>query len=481
MLGASRATFPFNMPADQPALSATLPVQGHTRPVDERRSAGEALRKACPRSTFADWAPSTDRPDPVDLLIANSADRLESLLPIRYGRMLTSPFAFYRGAAVVMASDQSRFDHSGMPIVICGDAHLMNFGGFRTPERQLVFDVNDFDEASIGPWEWDVERLAASFHIAAECNNVDKVGRDEAAWTAVHAYHKHMARYADMPVLDAYYEYIDLAQLVADTEDGELRRATQRQIARATEHDAADSDFAKMTHEIHEQPLIRNDWPLVFHMEEMDPGVDFRRWADETMARYREYLPPERRMLFDRFTLSDVAMKVVGVGSVGTRCAVALYMSGDSRHPLFLQIKEARPSVVEAYAGATPLGHPGERVVFCQRLMQAATDVFLAPAHGPRRPFYVRQLRDAKVSPDVTMMNKDNLVNYAKACGWALARAHKRSGDAVMLSAYMGRSESFEDAMTKFARAYARQNHADYDALVAAERSGRVTASKKLH
>jgi len=461
--------------AENPVRAASLPTQTHSRPFAERWADGEARRKACPRSTFAEWAPHARRADPVDLLIENSEDRMEHLLPIRYGRMQANPFAFYRGAAAIMAYDQAHFQHSGMPIVICGDAHLMNFGGFRSPERLLVFDVNDFDEASIGPWEWDVERLAASFHIAASVNGVDRAGRDETAWSAAHAYHKHMARYAEMSVLDAYYEHIDLEQLVEDTQDGELRRATMKQIERATQRDAADSDFAKMTHVIHDRPIIRNEWPLVFHMKEMYPGVDFREWAEKVMAVYRDYLAPEKRLLFDRFALADVAMKVVGVGSVGTRCAVALYMSGEA-HPLFLQIKEARPSVLERFCGAAPFKHPGERVVFCQRLMQAASDVFLAPAHGPRLPFYVRQLRDAKVSPDVEIMTKDNLVNYAKACGWALARAHKRSGDAAVLSGYMGHSESFEDAMTEFAHAYAKQNEADYDALVAATREGRVMA-----
>jgi hypothetical protein len=288
-----------------------------------------------------------------------------------------------------------------------------------------------------------------------------------------------MARYAETPVLDAYYEYIDLSQLVADTESGELRRATIRQIAKATQRDAADSEFAKMTHEIRDRPLIRNEPPLIFHMREIYEGVDFREWAEGLMACYRLNLAPERRLLFDRFALADVAMKVVGIGSVGTRCAVALYMSGEN-HPLFLQIKEARPSVLEPYAGAAPFKDAGERVVFCQRLMQAASDVFLGPTQGPRRPYYVRQLRDAKVSPDVKMMNSENLVNYAKTCGWALARAHKRSGDAAMLSGFMGRSDAFEDAMTGFARAYARQNEADHDALTAAVRSGRVVARENL-
>lgn len=466
------------MLAEHPITAAALPRQRHSQPVDERRADGKARRRTCPRSSFAGWGPSSTRADPIDLLIANSQDRLESLLPMRYGRMMASPFAFYRGAAAIMAYDQAGRDTSGFSIVICGDAHLMNFGGFRTPERRLIFDVNDFDEASVAPWEWDVERLATSFHIAASENGLDKAARDEAAWEAAHAYRQNMARYAEMPILEAYYEYIDLTKLVEDTEDGELRRATNRQIAKATARSAADSDFAKMTHEIRDHPLIRDDPPLIFHMKPDQHG-DFRKDTEKLMTRYRLNLAPERRLLFDRFRLVDVAMKVVGIGSVGTRCGVALYMSG-ADDPLFLQIKEARTSVLEPYAGAAPFRHAGERVVFCQRLMQAASDVFLGPTFGGGRQYYVRQLRDAKVSPNVSIMNSENLINYAKACGWALARAHKRSGDATILSSYMGRSNAFEDAMADFARVYARQNEADHDALVAAVRSGRLTARRDL-
>jgi uncharacterized protein (DUF2252 family) len=463
------------MLAEHPVRAAALPEQRHSQPIPARMADGKARRGGCARSSFAKWRPAADRPDPVDLLIADCQDRMEDLVPVRYGRMMSSPFAFYRGAATIMAYDQAHSRDTGVRTVICGDAHLKNFGGFATPERRLIFDINDFDEASIAPWEWDVQRLAASFHIAAADNGLDKASRDEAAWTAARAYRKHIARYAEMPVLDAFYEYIDLAQLIADSESGELRRATMKQLAAAAARDAADSDFAKMTHEILDRPQIRNEPPLIFHLREIYEGVDFHEWAVGLMATYREHLPVERRLLFDRFVLADVAMKVVGVGSVGTRCAVALYMSGES-HPLFLQIKEARRSVLEPYAGAAPFKTAGERVVFCQRLMQAATDVFLAPAQGPRRPFYVRQLRDAKVSPDVTLMKAQNLVNYAKACGWALARAHKRSADAALLTGYMGTSDAFEDAMTGFARAYARQNEADHAALLAALRKGRVEA-----
>jgi uncharacterized protein (DUF2252 family) len=467
------------MLAEHPIRAAALPEQRHSQPISVRRADGKARRQSCPRASFASWTPAASRVDPVELLIADSQDRMENLVPIRYGRMISCPFAFYRGAAAIMAYDQAHRQDSGIPIVISGDAHLMNFGGFRTPERRLIFDINDFDEASIAPWEWDVQRLATSFHIAAAENGLDKDSRDEAAWSAAHAYRTNMARYAEMPVLDAYYEYIDLTQLVDDTEGGALRRATLKQITRATQRDAADSEFAKMTHVIRDRPLIRNEPPLIFHLREIYEGVDFHEWAHGLMACYRLNLAPERRLLFDRFALADVAMKVVGVGSVGTRCAVALYMSGENS-PLFLQIKEARPSVLEPYAGAAPFKHAGERVVFCQRLMQAASDVFLGPTQGARRPYYVRQLRDAKVSPNVRLMNSENLAHYASACGWALARAHKRSGDAAMLSGYMGRSDAFEDSMTGFARAYAHQNEADHGALIAAVRSGRVKARKEL-
>jgi uncharacterized protein (DUF2252 family) len=464
----------------QPALpSCALPEQLHSRPISARAADGKTRRQSCARSSFASWSPASSRADPIDLLVADSQDRMENLVPIRYGRMMSSPFAFYRGAAAIMAYDQAQRPHTDIPIVICGDAHLKNFGGFRTPERRLIFDINDFDEASIGPWEWDVQRLATSFHIAGDDIGLDKASRDEAAWSAARSYRKNMARYAEMPVLEAYYEYIDLTQLVADTETGELRKETLKDIDKATQVSAADHDFAKLTHEIRDRPLIRNEPPLIFHLREIYKGVNFHEWAEELMTNYRLNLAPERRLLFDRFALTDVAMKVVGVGSVGTRCAVALYMSGVN-YPLFLQIKEARRSVLEPYAGSAPFEHAGERVVFCQRLMQAASDVFLAPAQGPRRPFYVRQLRDAKISPDVTLMNARNLVHYAEACGWALARAHKRSGDAAMLSGYMGSSDAFEDAMTGFAHAYARQNDADHDALLAAVRSGRLEAQKEL-
>jgi uncharacterized protein (DUF2252 family) len=467
------------MLAEHPIRAAPLPEQRHSQPVSVRMAAGKARRQTCARSSFGSWSPAASRADPIDLLIADSQGRLEKLVPIRFGRMMSSPFAFYRGAASIMAYDQAHRQDTGVMIVIGGDAHLKNFGGFHTPERRLIFDINDFDEASIGPFEWDVQRLATSFHIAAADMGKDKACRDEAAWTAARAYRRNMARYGEMPILDAYYEYIDMTQLVADTEAGELRRATDKQIAEATKAAAADRDFAKMTHEIRDRPLIRNEPPLIFHMRQTDEGVDFHEWARDLMAHYRLNLAPERRLLFDRFVLTDVAMKVVGVGSVGTRCAVALLMSGEN-HPLFLQIKEARPSVLEPYAGSGPFEHPGERVVFCQRLMQAASDVFLGPTQGPRHAYYVRQLRDAKVSPDVTLMNSQSLVNYAEACGWALARAHKRSGDAAMLTGYMGSGDAFEDAMMGFAHAYARQNEADHDALIAAVRSGRLKASKEL-
>lgn len=454
---------------------ATVPFQS-CGPFAERRASGQALRKLSPRSAAGGWKHAANRADPIDLLIANSAGRIEELIPLRYGRMMANPFAFYRGAAAIMAHDLSTSPTTQTPIVICGDAHLMNFGGFRTPERRLIFDINDFDEASIAPWEWDVQRLATSFHIAAAANGVERSSRDEAAWWAARSYRLNMARYARMPVLEAYYEYIDLERLIAGDRDAEMRSFDRRRVNKAANNALHRSEFAKLAYIRGDQPRIRDNPPLIFHADDIQRSATYRKTAEAMLKRYRAGLPHERQLLLDRYTLTDVALKVVGVGSVGTRCGIALFMSGKG-DPLFLQFKEARTSVLEAYAGQAPFKHAGKRVVFCQKLMQAASDMFLGPTTGAEgKQFYVRQLRDAKVSPAVEVMNADNLVAFAKACGWALARAHKRSGDAVMLSGYLGRSDAFEDAMVKFSRSYAEQNERDHAALIGAVRSGKVMA-----
>lgn len=456
---------------------ARLPKQSHGRPNAERLAAGKALRERSPRREIASWKPSDRRADAVELLIASSVGRLEDLLPIRYGRMMANPFAFYRGAAAIMAHDLSFTASSGMDIVACGDCHLLNFGGFATPERQLVFDINDFDEVSVAPWEWDLRRLAASFVIAGRANGFTSVDSREAAWQVVRSYREHMARYADMPVLDAYYEYIDLKRLVASGSDEEMKRLNQRRIRKATAESAHVKEFTKLAYQSGSPPRIRDDPPLVYHVADPKVQAKLRAVAEKMIVGYIATLPPERRMLIERFSLADIAMKVVGVGSVGTYCGIALFVSGNG-DPLFLQVKEARASVLEPYCGRMPFRHQGERVVFGQRLLQAAADIFLGWTTGSLegRNYYVRQLRDAKIKPMVEIMKPVNLVNYAKACGWALARAHKRSGDAVKLFGYMGSGEVFEDAMATFAVAYADQNDRDHAALVAAVRSGRIEA-----
>jgi uncharacterized protein (DUF2252 family) len=459
-----------------PSVRSTLPEQSHGRPLSERFAEGAALRKQCPRSQQGTWQSVKERVNPIDLLIENNAGRVESLVPIRFGRMLANPFAFYRGSAAVMASDLSSTPSSGLRVVACGDCHLMNFGGFASMERRLVFDINDFDEVSIAPWEWDVKRLAASFMVASRQNGFsEKEGRD-AAWWAARSYRTRMFRYADTSILDAFYEFIDLKKLVDAGPDEELRRLGRKRIRKATATAAHQSDFLKLTTLAGKTPRIKDDPPLVYHDQDMQSDDAFSEVAHKVVQSYRSNLPPERRLLLDRFRLTDVAVKVVGVGSVGTYCGIALFISGNG-DPLFLQFKEARNSVLEPYAGSSPFKTHGERVVFGQRLMQASSDVFLGWAKGVSgRHFYVRQLRDAKVKPLVEVMKPLNMVNYAKACGWALARAHKRSGDAVVLSGYMGKSDAFENAIAAFSVAYADQNERDYEELIKAVRSGRIEA-----
>jgi uncharacterized protein (DUF2252 family) len=454
-----------------------LPEQSHGVPHAERRAAGKALRERVARDVLANWQPDARRADPVDLLLASSAGRVPELLPIRHGRMMASPFAFFRGAAAVMAHDLSTATTTGLNVVACGDCHLMNFGGGASPERRLVFDINDFDEVSVAPWEWDVARLAASFVIAGRANGFRAADCREAAWTAARSYRENMARYAEMPVLDAYYEAIDLEKLVLAGTDEEMKRLNLKRIRKAQSESAHLKEYTRLTVESGGQPRIRDEPPLIFHDTDLERQAGYRAMVEGMIAQYVATLPPERRLLLERYRLADVAVKVVGVGSVGTYCGIALMVSGNG-DPLFLQFKEARASVLEPYCGRLPFAHAGERVVFGQRLLQAGADIFLGWMTGgfTGKHFYVRQLRDAKIKPMVEIMKPVNLRAYASACGWALARAHKRTGDAVMLTGYLGASNAFEDAMTAFAARYADRNEQDHAALVAAVRAGRVEA-----
>ena len=391
-------------------------------------------------------------------------------MPLRYGRMLQSPFTFYRGSAAVMAADLAPTPVTGIHVQACGDAHLMNFGGFATPERRLIFDINDLDETLPGPWEWDVKRLVASLLMAARANgHSDDEGRD-AAIACARSYRKRMRNFASMGVMDIWYSRIDDSDVLSMWTD-EQRVVAQKRIAKATSASSSELVYPKLVDVAGSQPHIRDAPPTIFHPEEARyPG--FMDQCLDVLGKYRDSLPDDRRALLDRFRFMDAAVKVVGIGSVGTLCYVVLLMSvtGD---PLFLQIKQANASVLEPYAGASAYSHHGQRVVIGQRLMQPASDVFLGWATGPKgNHFYVRQLRDVKLSALVETYDARMLTNYARACGWALARAHAKAGDPWAISGYLGGQDQFDEAMGKFALAYADQAERDYAALKAAVRAG---------
>jgi len=463
---------------DFPKLTkAPVPVQTHVLRFDERIAKGKALREVASRKAQAEWKPPTDRPDAVDMLIESSQGRMEELIPIRYGRMMVSPFTFYRGADSVMAYDLAHTPSTGLNLVADGDCHLMNFGGFATAERKVIFDLNDFDEVSIAPWEWDLKRLTASFVVAGRSNGFAPADCREAAWLAAQTYRQQMAEYAGMPVLQVWNEAFDFNDILEGVVDKELKRFYSKKLSGATEKSAHEKEFAKLTFSAGDVPRIIDQPPLIFHYGDKR-DQELRANAIKTLRVYRESLIPARRLLLDRFEIVDYAVKVVGVGSVGTFCGILLLMSG-SGDPLFLQFKQARQSVLEPYCGASPFGHSGQRVVMGQRAMQAASDIFLGWATGTgarKLHFFIRQLSDAKIKPVVEIMNAANVKGYARLCGRALARAHARSGDAAVLTGYMGKSTAFEDALADFSVTYADQNERDHAALLAAIRAGRIDA-----
>ncbi|MEV0317966.1 DUF2252 domain-containing protein [Streptomyces sp. NPDC050658] len=437
----------------------------------ERARRGKAARKRASRSSHAAWIPSADRPDPVAVLERQGADRVQELLPIRYGRMAASPFAFLRGAAAVMTGDLAVQRNTGLTVQLCGDAHLLNFGLFASPERSLLFDLNDFDETYPGPFEWDVKRLAASVAVAARDNGHPEHAASAAALAAVTAYRTAMRRFAGLGELAVWYERIDahdLLPLIDSTRgrkraEGALDRARRRTSLRA---------LGKLTEEVDGQRRIVQDPPL------LEPvGVPDMAALRKIFGDYRSTLSEERRLLLDRYHFVDASRKVVGVGSVGTRCFIVLLAGRDAGDPLFLQIKEAMRSVLEEHLPPGPYRHPGHRVVSGQRLLQAAGDIFLGWMTGPQgRAFYWRQLRDMKGSADVTAMKPSELTSYAALCGTALARAHARSGDRIAIAAYLGGSDTFDRAITDFALRYALQNAEDHAALGEAIASGVVGA-----
>jgi hypothetical protein len=437
----------------------------------ERLAAGKKLRADVPHEEHGSWKRDKHRVEPLAVLQAADAGRLPRLVPIRYGRMLESPFTFYRGAAGVMAADLASTPSTGVRVQACGDCHLLNFGGFATPERNVLFDMNDFDETSPAPWEWDLKRLVASFVLAARSNGLrDSDGRD-AATACARGYRKRLRTYAEMSPLEVWYARITGEDMVGIAQ-GPLGRARLRErIAKATARGGSDMAYPRLAGMVSGQLRIHDDPPLIFHPDDMSAD-EFRALLESSFAVYRETLADDRRVLLDHYRLVDGAYKVVGIGSVGTVCLILLMMSA-SNEPLFLQVKEARQSVLEPYAGESVYRHHGQRVVMGQRLMQPASDIFLGWATGSRgRQVYVRQLRDAKIRPLVEAFDAELLCQYAKACGWALARAHAKAGDALTIGGYLG--GKFDDAMGRFAFAYADQTERDHAALKAAVRAGKI-------
>ena len=466
--------------------------------VKERRVLGKELRAQTPPSSHAGWKPAADRPDPVALLAEQDARREPDLVPVRHGRMLVSPFTFYRGAARIMAADLKDTPRAGLTTQLCGDAHLSNFGVFASPERTLLFDLNDFDETLPGPFEYDVARMAASFTIAARNNGFSKADAREVTSTSVAAYRSAMAAFAPMDTMDIWYAHLSEAELMAaikTAESAQKSRANKKaakaaagrakQIAAKAHTRDSLQALSKLAEVVDGKHRIVSQPPIVVPLRELDLS-DYGLSSDELehyihaeFRAYRATLQSDRRHLLEKFEIVDVARKVVGVGSVGTRAFIVLLQGRDEEDPLFLQVKEATSSVLEDHLPKSR-HQPGSRVVHGQRMMQAASDIYLGWTKGVQagRYLYWRQLRDMKGSVVVEAMAPLGLAFYARQCGWTLARAHARSGDPVAIAAYLGKSDAFEQSMTDFSERYADQNERDYEAFAKAVKSGRLEATE---
>ena len=456
----------------------------------ERADHGKALRAEAPRKSHGEWLPATDRPDPIELLQEQAASRVPELVPIRYGRMAASPFAFYRGAAYVMASDLAGTPRSGLRAQLCGDAHLSNFGGFASPERELLFDLNDFDETLPGPWEWDLKRLAASLNVAARQNGFPVAKKHAIVEASVREYREAMHRFAAMNTLDIWYARVDVGMLQSLIEtQGKRKQARQfgRVIEKARRKNSTRA-FEKLATRVNGDVRIVADPPLIVPVDDLLSASEARRFKRElahVLESYRESLPIDRCRLLDNFRYADLAHKVVGVGSVGTRAWVLLMLGRDPGDPLFLQAKEAQRSVLEPFVGKSEFDNQGQRVVEGQRLMQAASDIFLGwirvkGLDDKRRDFYIRQLWDWKSSADIETMNARGMNLYGRLCGATLARAHARSGDPIAIASYLGNGTSFDRAIVSFAEVYADQNELDHAALVSAIDRGAVKAESGI-
>jgi len=458
----------------------------------ERAERGRTARSAVPRGSHAVYEPSADRPDPVGLLQRQAAARLPDLVPVRYGRMLASPFSYFRGAALPMATDLAATPVSGLAVQACGDAHLSNFGLFASPERALVFDVNDFDETLPGPWEWDVKRLAASLEVAARDRGYLRGPRRQIVTSAVRRYREAMRGFAGQPTLAVWYARAEVGELQEQFGPqlrARDRKQADRDVAKARTRDSLQA-LSRLTRQVDGRPRIIADPPLVVPLADLAGDQADHARLETELARlvvsYRRTLETDRRYLLQQFQIADMARKVVGVGSVGTRCWIVLLLGRDGSDPLFLQVKEAERSVLEDAAGPSEYANHGQRVVAGQRLIQAASDIFLGwqrnqdDPDGRAHDYYVRQLRDGKASADIETMTPTGMRAYGELCGWTLARAHARSGDRIAIAAYLGQSAVFDQAIAEFAAAYADQNERDYRALQAAVASGRVTAQRDI-
>jgi len=458
----------------------------------ERAAKGKAARAEVPRDSHAVFDPGPDRPDPIALLEEQATTRVPELVPVRYGRMMVSPFTYYRGAALPMAADLATTPVSGLAVQACGDAHLSNFGVFGSAERHLVFDVNDFDETLPGPWEWDVKRLAASLEVAGRGNGF--AGKERRAIVAATAasYRQAMRSFAGMTNLEVWYARADIEELRTQLEPqlkARQRKQVDQGMAKARTRDSM-QEVAKLTRLVDGRPRIIADPPLIVPVDQLTPDemdrASIEAQVAELLGKYRRTLETDRRILIDQFEFCDLARKVVGVGSVGTRCWIALMLGRDTNDPLFLQVKEAEASVLSRYVGASRHANQGQRVVAGQRLMQATSDIFLGwqrnPAgfDGKARDFYVRQLRDWKFSVNIESMVPRGMRIYGELCGWTLARAHARSGDRIAIASYLGGADAFDKAISQFAVAYADQNEKDHQSLVDAVASGRITAEPGL-
>ena len=464
--------------------------------VDERGARGRAAREQVPRSTHTGWGPAPDRPDPVALLEEQNTTREPDLVPVRHGRMLVSPFTFYRGAAKIMATDLEDTPTAGLDVQLCGDAHLSNFGAFASPERTLLFDLNDFDETLPGPFEYDVKRMAASFMIAARNNSFDRSDARAATLASIAAYRTQMAEFAEVRTLDIWYARLSEQEFMSGIKEAAravervgskkvaktAAKAAEKQVRKAHTRDSLQA-LSRLAERVDGRYRIVSQPPAVIPLRDLAPRVglsvdELEHVIHEQFRAYRETLQDDRRHLLEKFEIVDMAHKVVGVGSVGTRAFVVLLEGRDQDDPLFLQVKEATASVLEDHLPKSRYRHPGERVVQGQRLMQAASDIFLgwSKGHEANRHLYWRQLRDMKGSALVESMVPAALTFYAEVCGRTLARAHARSGDPVALSAYIGKKDRFDQAITDFSDRYADQNERDYEAFAAAIRSGRLAA-----